>query len=112
MIATDKRKAIFLLHLADMPTREIARRLALGRNTVRTIIRQKGVRPSRVRTHKQRLDEELQRRLYQECQGRIASVHEKLVEEEGVQVPYSTLTRMLRELGISQPQSSAAIRAT
>ena len=52
--------------------------------------------------HKQRLDEELLRRLYQECQGRIVRVHEKLVEEEGVAVTYSTLTQMLRELGISQ----------
>jgi hypothetical protein len=30
-------------------------------------------------------------------------VHEKLVEEEGVAVKYSTLTKMLRELGISTP---------
>ena len=30
-------------------------------------------------------------------------VHEKLVEEEGVTVTYSTLTRRLRELGISDP---------
>src|ERR1017187_2697549 len=34
----------------------------------------------------------------------MVRVHEKLVEEEGVAVTYSTLTRMLRELGISQPQ--------
>jgi hypothetical protein len=31
-------------------------------------------------------DEELLRRLYQECQGRMVRVHEKLVEEEGVAV--------------------------
>lgn len=29
-------------------------------------------------------------------------IHEKLVEEEGIQVGYSTLTRMLRELGLSR----------
>jgi len=34
------------------------------------------------------------------------------VEEEGVQVTYSTLTRMLRELGISQPQRQRCDRAT
>lgn len=28
------------------------------------------------------------------------STDEKLVEEEGIQVPYSTLTRLLRELGL------------
>ena len=104
MIATDKRKAVFLLHQEGMEAREIARRLALSRNTVRAIIRQEGAMPRSVRADKQRLDEELLRRLYQECQGRMARVHEKLVEEEGVKVTYPTLTRMLRELGISKIQ--------
>ena len=50
MIATDKRKAIFLLHQEGMPAREIARKLGVSRNTVRDIIRQGGVLPPRVRT--------------------------------------------------------------
>ena len=104
MIATDKRKAIFLLHQEGMPASEIARKLGVSRNTVRDIIRQGGVRPPRVRTDKKRLDEELLRRLYHQCQGRVVRVHEKLVEEEGVAVCYPTLTQMLRELGISTPQ--------
>ena len=65
MIAADKRKAVFLLHQEGMEVREIARRLALSRNAVRTIIRQAGAQPVRVRADKQRLDEELLRRLYQ-----------------------------------------------
>jgi transposase len=104
MIATDKRKAIFLLHQEGMQVREIARKLGVSRNTARTIIRQEGVLPPRVRTDKKRLDEELLRQLYHQCQGRIVRVHEKLVEEEGLAVCYPTLTQMLRELGISTPQ--------
>jgi transposase len=104
MIATDKRKAIFLLHQEGMPASEIARKLGVSRNTVRDIIRQGGVRPPRVRTDKKRLDEELLRRLYHQCQGRVVRVHEKLAEEEGIAVCYPTLTRMLRELGVSTPQ--------
>ena len=104
MIVTDKRKAVFLLHQEGMAVREIARRLALSRNTVRAIIRQAGTTPQPVRPTKQRLDEALLRRLYQACQGRMVRVYEKLVEEEGVAVTYPTLTRRLRELGISQPQ--------
>jgi len=103
MIATDKRKAVFLLHDGGMEVREIARRFNLSRNTVRNIIRQEGATPNPPRADKQRLDEELLRRLHQECQGRIARMHEKLVEEEGVKVTYPTLTRRLRELGISTP---------
>src|SRR5947209_4794568 len=106
MIATDKRKAIFLLHQEGMPAGEIARKLAVSRNTVRSIIRQGGELPGRVRKDKQPLDEELLRRLYRECQGRMARMHEKLVEEQGVAVSYSTLTQRLRELGISTPATA------
>jgi transposase len=103
MIATDKRNAIFLLHQEGMPVHEIVRKLGVSRNTVRVIVRQGGVLPPRVRTDKKRLDEELLRRLYRQCQGRVVRVHEKLVEEEGIAVCYPTLTQMLRELGISAP---------
>jgi phosphoribosyl-ATP pyrophosphohydrolase len=61
---------------------EIARLLSLSRNTVRTIIAQGGAPPTpQPRADKLPLDEELLRRLYQQCQGHIARVHEKLVEE-------------------------------
>ena len=104
MITTDKRKAVFLLHQEGMSWREIARRLALSRNTVRAIIGQAGVMPQPTYADKQRIDPELLRRLYQQCDGHIQRVHEKLLEEEAIPVKYSTLTWMLRELGISLPQ--------
>src|SRR5450631_2065041 len=110
MIATDKRKAIFLLHEEGMEVAEIARRLAVSPNTVRVIIGQQGEPRQRVRSDKQRLDEELLRRLHQQCQGRMVRMHEKLVEEEGIQVTYSTLTRMLRELGVSKDQKTRCER--
>jgi transposase len=104
MIETDKRKAVFLLHQEGHSVREIARLLSLSRNTVRSIINQEGGVPApRPRADKLPLDEELLRRLYHQCQGHIARVHEKLVEEEGVAVAYSTLTQRLRQLGISDP---------
>ena len=81
MIAADKRKAIFLLHQEGMQVREIARRLKLSRNTVRTIIAQAGAMPPGVRADKQQVDGELLRRLYQECDGWVVRMHEKLVEE-------------------------------
>ncbi len=113
MIATDKRKAIFLLHQEGMAAREIARRLAVSRNTVQVIIRQAGAPlcPSRrPRVNQQRLDEQLLRRLYQECGGWMARMHEKLVEEEGLEVSYPTLTRLLRELGIRKSQKPRSER--
>jgi len=44
------------------------------------------------------VDPDLLKRLYQECDGYAQRVHEKLVEDEHIQIQYSTLTRLLREL--------------
>ena len=106
MIEADKRKSIFLLHKEGMSLRDIAAHLGLSRNTVRRIIEQEGAMPKTPHSDKQHIDEELLRRLHKECDGRIQRMHEKLNEEEGVQVTYSTLTRMLRELGISTPSTT------
>jgi transposase len=104
MIEADKRKAIFLLHQEGMSARDIAKKLAVSRNTVRAIIAQEGAIPKTVRSDKQGIDEQLLRELHQQCQGRMQRMHEKLTEEHGIEVSYPTLTRLLRELGISTPQ--------
>jgi len=103
MIETDKRKAIYLLHQEGMQDQEIARRLGVSPTSVRTIIQQQGVMPRTIRKDKQAIDPELLRRLHQDCQGRVQRMHEKLVEEHQVQVKYSTLTGMVRELGLGAP---------
>ena len=110
MIDADKRKAVCLLHQEGMDGREIARRLGLGRNTVPRVIALGGALPPAVRREKQPLDPELLRRLYAECGGWIQRVHEKLAEEEGVRVPYPTLTRKLRALSIGTPQRERCAR--
>jgi hypothetical protein len=66
--------------------------------------------PLSTRRDKIRIDEELLNRLYQECDGWIQRVYEKLTEEEGIQVKYSTLTRLMRSLGIGQPQEKRCDR--
>jgi len=98
MIDPDRRKAIFLLHDEGMGSREISRRLKVSRNTVRAIIKQGGAMPDTVRDDKINIDHELLSRLYTDCSGFIQRIYEKLREEEGISVGYSTLTRMIREL--------------
>src|ERR1035438_6861456 len=110
MIDPDKRKAVYLLHQEGMAAGEIARRLKLDYKTVLAIIKQEGVMPHPTRSDKQVLDDALLRRLFQDCSGWVVRVHEKLVEEEGVKVTYSTLTRRLRELGISTLQNQRCDR--
>lgn len=110
MIEADKRKAIYLLHREGMSLKELVRRFKLSRNTVRAIIRKEGEMPVSNRRDKIRIDRDLLERLYQECEGYVQRMHEKLVEEEGVRVKYSTLTRILRQLGISTPRKTRCDR--
>ena len=103
MVDPDKRNAIYQLHVAGMSVRQISRQLKVSRNTVRAIIRQQVAMPQTVRKDKIRIEADLLRRLYHECHGWLQRVHEKLVEEEKIRVSYSTLTRLVRELGLGKP---------
>lgn len=102
MIAADKRKAVYLLHQDGMSLHEIVRRLHLSRNTVRAILKQKGQMPLGPRQDKIHIAEDLLRQLYADCKGWIERMHEKLVEEEGLEVSYSTVLRRVHELGLGQ----------
>jgi transposase len=105
MIDPEKRKAIYWLHREGMPIRDISRRLKVSRNTVRAIIEQKGEIPVTTRKDKIELDPALVHRLYAECDGWVQRIHEKLTEEEGIKVGYSTLTGLIRELGLGQSRN-------
>src|SRR5256884_1801127 len=110
MIEADKRKAVFLLHQEGMSINEIARRLHLQPQHGVHDPQARGEMPVPTRKRKVRLDRELLERLYRECEGRAQRVHEKLTEEEGIQIPYSTLTRLLRELGLRNAPSIRCYR--
>lgn len=111
MIDADKCSAILALHQEGMGLREISRRMRLGRNTVRRILRRQGRPPAPPCGARVRIDPELLQSLYTECDGRAQRVHEKLVEEEGLAVTYPTLTRRLRELGIRTPTETRCAQA-
>src|SRR5258708_23213143 len=83
-----------------MGRNQIARQLRISPNTVQAIVEQKGEVLLQTRKDKIQVDADLLKRLYQECDGYAQRVHEKLVEEEHIQIQYSTLTRLLRELGL------------
>lgn len=102
MIEPPERKAIHLLAGKGMSIREISRRMHMSRNTVRAIVRQEGRTPESARKDMIHIDTELLQRLYGECEGYVERMREKLAEEEGIDVGYSTLTRMVRKLGIGE----------
>jgi transposase len=105
MIDPDVRNAVYQLHQTGMSLREISRRLHLSRNAVRRIVRQQGRLACQPRSDRKQVDPELLERLYHQCNGWVQRIHEMLLEEEGVEVGYSTLTRMLRELGLTRNPS-------
>jgi len=110
MIGPDKRKAVYLLHEEGMGVREIARNMNISPNTVTTIVAQKGQMPETVRKDKISIDPDLLAQLYSECNRRAQRVHEKLIEENGINIAYSTLTQMLREQGLGKNRSGRCHR--
>jgi transposase len=103
MIESELRRSVAALAAHGMGVRETPRRLEISRNAVRAILAQGGGASRKDRSDKIPLDAELLARLYADCEGFAQRVHEKLREEHGIEIEYSTLTRRLRELGISAP---------
>jgi len=88
----------------------ICKTTKVSRNTVRDIIKQEGRMPDSVREDKITVDEKLLCRLHEKCEGRIQRIHEKLTEEEGLKIGYSTLSRLIRQLGLGQSKKSRCDR--
>lgn len=86
MIDPEKRKAIYYLHTQGMPIRKIARELRVDRNTVRTVVQQKGQVPDTPRSDKIHLCPELIGRLYRDCDGYAQRINERLAEEYGIEI--------------------------
>lgn len=106
MIDANKRKAIFYLYNEGMGIREISRKLYVSTNTVSAIIEQKGEMPEIERKDTINIDHELLRKLHAKCEGYVQRVHEKLEEEEGIKIAYSTLAKKLRELGLGKSKKN------
>jgi transposase len=78
MIEPDKRDAIILLHTHGLTIREIAKKLKVSRNTVRAIVRNPGGNSQKPRSDKLSIDPEFLQKLFQDCDGWVQRVHEKL----------------------------------
>ena len=85
--------------------KEIARLLSLDPQTIRNIIDSKTESRAKQRSDKKKVDIELLRSLYADCEGYIQRVYEILTEEHDVKIAYSTLTRLVRDHGIGQKKN-------
>lgn len=102
MIDHETCKAVFSLHERGMSIREMSRQLRMCRRSIRRIIREKGLTPNIIRADKVSIDPELVKKHFADCDGWLQRVHEKL-KDDGVEVGYSTLTRMVRLLELGKP---------
>ncbi|MCP3903568.1 MAG: helix-turn-helix domain-containing protein, partial [Planctomycetes bacterium] len=61
--------------------------------------------PDSIRSDHIVIDEELLIGLHGECDGYIQRVYEKLAEEHGIEIGYSTLSRKIRQLELGKPKN-------
>ncbi|MHB8762968.1 MAG: IS21/IS408/IS1162 family transposase [Deferrisomatales bacterium] len=98
MIDPDTQTAITRLRLQGHGIKTIARALGIAKNTVKRALTEPTVpaaaRPLALEPHTEQV-----RALFAHCRGNRVRVHEELAAA-GVVVPYPTLTRFLRQVGI------------
>ena len=97
MIPIADKETILSLHRANVGIRQISRLLSVSRNTVRRVI--KGEHSSQVRRTSRYEDLlPLVQKHFLFCKGNAVRIQEFLNETYGVDIPYSSLTRLVREL--------------
>lgn len=101
MISVSDKETILALHKAGNGIRQISRLLSFSRNTVRRVIKGK----HRSQIHRQTRYENLLplvRQHFHFCKGNVVRIQEFLNEKYGYDIPYSSLTRLVRELELRE----------
>jgi hypothetical protein len=83
-----------------MKIRQICTALKISRNTVRRVLR--GIEPSERRRDPPPETVSLISELFALCKGNAVRVQEMLTESHSLSIPYSTLTRLLRDLELRE----------
>lgn len=102
MIDAEMRVAIITLNREGVGIREIAKKLRISRNTVRRILKKPDKSKDISVVSAEKVDPEKLAALFADCDGWVQRIHEKL-REHGVEIGYSTLTRLIRKQGLGEP---------
>lgn len=91
--------------------KEIARLVQIDVKTVRKILADQLRKEPDARKDRIVVDEKLLEELYRDCKGYRQRMHERLTEEHGIPIGYSSLTRLLRDkgLGVEKKQRSCHV---
>lgn len=110
MITPDIRQAIVAMHEKGMAVREISRTLKLSRNTIRRVLRESlpSIATPSLSAAQQAALEWLPG-IYRRCKGNAVRIQEILLAEHGIELAYSTLTRLIREQELRAPKRRAGI---
>jgi transposase len=101
MITQEIQQAVLSLCQKGIPVRQISQLLKVSRNTIRRVIRGKGPeRPQKPSPYKE-LSSIIQE-IFKRTEGNVVRVYEILQAEYGHNVPYSTLTRIVRGLDLRE----------
>ena len=106
MIAPEIREAILALKAKGTGVRKIARLLKISRNTVRQTLRQplsQALAEAPIPTHILPVLQET----FALCEGNVVRVQEVLAADHEITIPYSTLTRWVREADLRAPKQRA-----
>jgi len=96
MLAENIRESIRTLYESGKSKKKIARFLGIDIKTVRkAIAADSSMR--KIRRNKIIILEDRLKALYKQCDGYVQRMYEILTEEDGVDIGYSTLTRLVRE---------------
>jgi len=109
MISYELRQAILAMQEKGVGLREISRVLKVSRNTVRQVLRKP--EPKVVTTSGEQQDAviKLLPQIYIRCKGNAVRIREILREEHAIELPYSTLTRLLRDRELRAPKRRSGI---
>lgn len=106
MISPETRQAILAMSEKGCGIRKISRTLKVSKNTVRRVVRGEAgeiqQRPSRYEELASIISE-----LFKTCGGNAVRIQEILEEKYGHLIPYSTLTRIVRELNLRETKHRA-----
>ncbi len=108
MIPYEIRQAILTLKEQGQPLREISRILKVSRNTVRRALRASEPKAPSVPCGQEELIALLPE-IYQRCKGNAVRIQEILQDEHAIEVPYSTLTHLIREQELREPKRRSGI---
>lgn len=106
MITEESKQAILSLYQRGVHIRQISEILKISRNTVKSVIRGKRQTPHRESPHEELLP--IVQEVFAAAKGNAVRVQE-ILESQGRSVPYSTLTRIVRDLDLRDRKKRSGI---